>query len=95
MVIRRIKPLSLAKISGTVYAVIGLVIGAMFSVASLAGGFGSDATGGMGLGAIMGIGALFAFPVGYGVLGFVMSLIGAWLYNVLAGAVGGIELDVE
>ncbi len=95
MVIKRIGPLSLAKISGTVYAILGLVFGAMFSVASLAGGFGSDTAEGMGLGAMMGIGALFAFPVGYGVLGFVTSLIGAWLYNILASVVGGIELDVQ
>ena len=26
---------------------------------------------------------------------FVTTLIAAWLYNVLAGAVGGIELDLE
>jgi len=29
------------------------------------------------------------------VLGFVMSLVAAWLYNLVAGMVGGIELDVQ
>jgi hypothetical protein len=33
-------------------------------------------------------------PIVYGCLGFIMSLVGATLYNVLARTVGGIELDV-
>ena len=41
------------------------------------------------------VAAEVSFPVGYGVLGFVTSLIGAWLYNILASVVGGIELDVQ
>ena len=28
-------------------------------------------------------------------IGFVASLIGAWLYNALVGMVGGIQLDVQ
>ena len=95
MVIKRIGPLSLAKISGTLYAVLGLAFGAIFSVASLAGGLGSNTPEGAGLGALLGAGAIVAFPVLYGGLGFVMSLVVAWLYNILAGAVGGIELDVQ
>ena len=35
------------------------------------------------------------FPVLYGGVGFVATLIGAWLYNVVAGLVGGIEMDLQ
>ena len=35
------------------------------------------------------------FPVLYGVLGFLVTLLTTWLYNVVAGAVGGIELDLR
>jgi hypothetical protein len=31
----------------------------------------------------------------YGCLGFVTTLIMAWLYNVLAGIMGGVEIDVQ
>jgi hypothetical protein len=31
----------------------------------------------------------------YGIGGFVMTLIGAWLYNVVAELVGGIEVDIR
>ena len=92
MVINRIAPFSLAKISGTLYAALGLIFGALFSLIAMAGmaAGGSDSP----FGAIFGVGAIILFPILYGCIGFVASLIGAWLYNVLAGMVGGVELDV-
>jgi hypothetical protein len=33
--------------------------------------------------------------VAYGVVGFLMTLIIAWLYNGLARLVGGIEIDLR
>jgi hypothetical protein len=39
--------------------------------------------------------AVVVFPIFYGLIGFITTLIGAWLYNVLSGPVGGIQLDVE
>lgn len=94
MVIKRIGPVSCAKISGLLYAVVGLVVGAFFSLAALAGSVASD-TAGAGFAAILGVGAIIAFPILYGCLGFVSTLVGAAIYNVAAGAVGGIEMDVQ
>jgi len=91
MVINRIGPVSAAKISGTLYAVIGLILGALVSVAAMFGGMGS---GSGAMGAVFGIGAVILLPLLYGCLGFVATLIAAWLYNVLANMVGGVELDV-
>jgi hypothetical protein len=96
MIVRRVGPLSVAKISGVIYAIMGLIFGAIISVISLVGGAlapqGTDA--GMA-GMLFGAAAVVILPIFYGVLGFVMTLIGAWLYNLVAGWVGGIELDMQ
>ena len=95
MVIKRIVPLSLARVCGVLYAIVGLVAGCIFSVVALAGGFSSDTPGAGAFGAVIGAGSIIILPILYGCLGFVGTLIAAWLYNALAGAMGGIELDVQ
>lgn len=95
MVIKGIAPLSFAKVAGTLYAVMGLVLGCIFSLVAMAGGFGAGTSRAAGFGAIVGVGAIIFLPILYGVLGFIGTLIAAWLYNVIAGVVGGIELDVQ
>lgn len=94
MVIKRIGPLSLAKIAGLGYAILGLVFGACFSLIALAG-FAASKSGGVAAGALVGVGAIIILPILYGAIGFVMTLVSAWLYNVLAGMLGGVHLDVE
>jgi hypothetical protein len=95
MVIKRVGPVSCAKITGTLYAILGLFFGAIFSLVALAGGFSSDTSGAGGFGAVIGVGAIILFPICYGILGFVTTLIGAWLYNVLAAMVGGIVIETQ
>jgi hypothetical protein len=95
MIIRRIGPLSFAKLSGTLYAIIGLVLGGIFSLVALAGGFASDTAELAGVSAILGLAAVVVFPILYGLMGFVATLIAAWLYNVAAGIVGGVEVDIQ
>jgi len=95
MVIRRVGPLSCAKIAGTLYAVIGLVVGAFFSLLAMFSGFASNTDGAFPFSAMMGVGSIIVFPIMYACLGFVGSLIMAALYNVLANAVGGVEVDLQ
>jgi transmembrane protein DUF3566 len=95
MIIKRIGPLSVAKLTGMLYAILGLIFGGIFSLIALAGGLASNTDGGAGIGAILGVGAVIAFPILYGLIGFVATLIGAWLYNVAAGVVGGVEVDIQ
>jgi hypothetical protein len=95
MVIKRIGPMSCARIAGAVYAVMGLFIGIFFSIASLLGAAASQEAGSATMGLVFGVGAIFLMPIFYGCLGFVMTLFSAWLYNVMAGALGGIEIDVS
>ena len=54
------------------------------------------ATGAGTLGStFFGAGAIVFLPIFYGVLGFVMTLVGATLFNVVVGITGGIEVDVS
>jgi hypothetical protein len=95
MVLKRIGPLSLAKIAGTFYAIVGVVIGAVLSLIALAGGVGADTAQGRALSAFVGAGSIVILPILYGCFGFVGALISAWLFNAMAGLVGGIEMDME
>ena len=95
MVIKRLAPLSLAKIVGMLYVVLGLIFGAAFSLAAMAGTFAFDQADTPPFFRLMGTGAVFMFPIFYGCLGFIVSLVAAGLYNILAGLVGGIEIDIQ
>jgi hypothetical protein len=95
MVIKRVGPLSCAKIVGTLYIFVGLVMGGIFSLAAMAGAFASDTTEAPLIGAFLGVGSIIFFPLLYGCLGFISTLIGAWLYNIVAGFVGGVEMEVQ
>lgn len=98
MILRRIQPVSCAKVSGLVYALVGLLMGGLFALISLAGaGFGammSDA-GATWMSTFFGVGALVAFPLFYGVMGFIGGLITALIYNGAAHVAGGIEVELE
>jgi hypothetical protein len=102
MVIKRVGPLSVAKVSGLLYALMGLLFGAcislfMMAAGSLAGGPWADTPqlGGAMFGAIFGVGAIVFLPIFYGVMGFVFGGIGAAIYNVVAGWIGGIEIETQ
>jgi hypothetical protein len=85
---------------GVLYAIVGLLMGVVFSLvfvfAGLAGQL-SEVTGGMRagpLGFMLGIGSIIFFPICYGILGAVGGLIAAALYNVIAKYTGGIEIEL-
>ena len=94
MVVKRVNPLSCAKVAGVLYALMGLLFGVFFSLFATLGAFAAPDEGFGMLGAVFGIGAVVLMPIFYGCLGFVMTLITAALYNAVAGMVGGIEIDV-
>lgn len=91
MILRRIDPISTAKVAGILYALLGVILGLFMAL------FGSffDAASGGGFGGSFGIATIFIFPVMYGLIGLIGGLISAFLYNLVAGWVGGIELDFE
>lgn len=91
MILRRIDPVSTAKVAGILYALLGVLIGLFMAL------FGSlfDAASGGGFGGSFGVAAIFIFPVMYGIIGLIGGLISAFLYNLVAGWVGGIEVEFE
>jgi hypothetical protein len=101
MVIKRVSPMSAAKIGGILGVLVGLVIGACISLLMMAaGGMMSvaarpeDAAGGAIVGMIFGAGAIVVLPIFYGVISFIMGALYAALYNVAAKWMGGLEIEV-
>ena len=97
LVVRRIGAVSLAKIQGALYALLGLVFGAIFSLIALVGSALQTVSSGTGFpsqfGVLFGVGAIIIFPILYGAFGFIFGLILGGLYNLLAGVVGGVEIE--
>jgi hypothetical protein len=95
MVIKRVVPMSVAKIAGVVYAVVGLLFGAFMSLFAIGGAmFMPEGQGGV-FGALLGVAAIVVLPVFYGALGFIGTFIGALIFNAAAGVTGGIEVEVQ
>jgi len=100
MRIRRIDPISAAKVGGVLYAGLGLVIGACVSLVVMAiGGAaalsdeGSHAAPFVGL--LFGAGSIVILPIFYGVIGAVMMLLTALLYNLAAKITGGLVIELQ
>ncbi len=95
MILKRIGPLSVAKIAAVLYAVMGLFGGIIFALVSLAAGMIRPGESAGPFASAFGLGAIIWLPILYGCLGFVVALIAAALYNWVAGWVGGITLELE
>jgi hypothetical protein len=92
MVIKSVNVLKLGIFQGAMMAAFGLIVGLfMFMFSSMLGSMGNHGA----LGFIGGIGALIFLPIMYGIFGFIAGVISAFLYNLIAGVVGGIEIEVE
>ncbi len=103
MTIRRFNVFSVAKIQGFLGFVIGLLIGVVYglvvmifgaAISSLAPQSDSQAIGGVGA-IVIGLIIMIAVPVFYGILGFIGGAIGALVYNLAAGVVGGLKFELE
>ena len=100
--IRKLGVLSVAKMYALVLLVISLIISIPYGLfiiifsltgASSIGGQGGLALGGGGI--VFGLLFMVGLPIFYGVIGFVMGAVGALIYNIFAGIIGGIEIEVE
>jgi Transmembrane domain of unknown function (DUF3566) len=101
-VVRRVGPGSAFKIGLVLYAILGLILGIFMACISLVagslGGLSMPAGGAPGsrlFGFGMGMGAIIFFPILYGVIGGIFAAIGAVVYNLVAGWVGGLEIDIS
>ena len=89
--VQRIGVAQLAKIMGVLYLVIGFVIGlCIYLFSSLIPS--NPMTPGFKMGGVAG---LIFIPVLYGLFGYLGGAFMAWLYNLVARWVGGLEFEVE
>jgi len=95
MVVKSIGVVSVAKMYGAICAAAGLLIGILFALASVVGAGLAESSEVGFLGPMLGAGAVVALPIVYGIMGFIAGAIGAVLYNVFAGMVGGVRIEVE
>lgn len=86
--IARIGVLQTASFFGVLYAVLGLCVMPFFYAMTRFGGLPSETPFPFS-------GAFVLFlPLIYGAMGFVMTAIGALIYNLVAGWTGGIEIEL-
>jgi hypothetical protein len=95
IVVRRIGVISMAKIMGVIYSMIGLIVGTVFSLIAVTGeAVGSPVGGSSGLSeTMMGIGAIILFPIVCGVAGFVLGLLSGAIYNLAVRIIGGVAIE--
>ena len=92
MVLTHIEPISLAKVYAVLYGIMGLLIGLPVGcIATFVGSQVSDA------GPLAGVGfaAIIIYPVMFAIIGFIGGIISAFLYNIVAGWVGGVEVEFD
>jgi hypothetical protein len=92
-IVKSVGVMSVAKIMGLIYACLGLIFAPLFLFVGLVGSaLGQQKAPFAG---VIGIFVAVFMPVLYGLMGFIMGAIGAFLYNQFARWVGGFELELE
>ena len=97
--LKKIRPLSLAKVSTIAMAIFGLIMGIIYALlGNLLSKLPADALAQAGLTSgtsfIFGPLAIILLPIFYAILGFLSGLVGAWIYNLTAKWVGGVEIEL-
>lgn len=100
MILKRIEPMSCAKVYGLICVFIGLIAGifvaGIFWVTSHLFGPGMDSDIPLrGMSYLFGGGAIISFPIMYGIMGFIMGYLSAVIYNWIANMIGGIEMEFD
>ena len=90
MRLKRIKVLSLGKVYTVLMAIIGLFTGIYYAVLGISFGVRQGFSG-----AWLALFNIIITPVYFAIIGFVIGVICALLYNIVAKWVGGIKLEFE
>ena len=83
--LKRIEPMSLAKLAGLFGLILGVIADIVISLGfTVTGESMTSLSGGM----------LIMLPIAYGLLYFLSGLIFSWIYNILAKHIGGGKLII-
>jgi len=93
--LKRIEPGSAFKLGAVSYAIIGLLLGIIFALISMVGGALVPASETGLFRMLFGAGAIVFLPICYGIIGGISAALGAVIYNLVAGWVGGLEVDIS
>ena len=99
--LRRVGVLSAGVFAGVAGALVGLVVAAFVLLLSLVGFAAQAGAGGAAGGppqvpfAAVGIGMVLFAPVFYGIMFFVVGIVYALLYNLVASMTGGLEIELD
>jgi hypothetical protein len=93
--IRRVGVLSLGTMLAAIYAVLGLLLLPFFLIVGIFGALAEQSGGAeaAGAGIVMVVFAIL-MPIFYGVMGFISGVIAGFIYNLVAGWTGGIEIEL-
>ena len=95
--LKSITPLQAGKMLGALHGAMALVFVPFFLLFALVGSFlpkSAEAPPPLAIFAI-GLGLAILMPLFYAATGFVMGLLGALIYNLIAKWFGGIEFEIE
>ena len=82
--VRRVGVMSVGKIGLVTYGLIAGLFGVVVALVTL-----------FTTGPLEALGWLIGIPIGYGVLGFIGGILSAWIYNLVAGWVGGMKIELS
>jgi len=93
-VLKRIGPASAFKVGLVLYAILGLIAGVLCSlVAATGASFAPHAH--LSFAGTVGLFAVILCPIVFGITGSVAAVISAFLYNLVSGWVGGVEVELN
>jgi hypothetical protein len=94
MIIKRINVVKLAIFQACMGIAFGVIAALLFMLigSTMLSHIGGQSAA---VGVAGGMAMLIFLPIMYGVAGFIFGAIAAALYNLIAGVIGGIEIDVE
>ncbi|MGZ4812521.1 MAG: hypothetical protein ACXVZI_07100 [Terriglobales bacterium] len=93
--IKSLGVMSVAKVAGLCYGAMGLCFAPIFLLISTVASVAARHAGTPGFPPFFGVVFAVCAPFLYGAMGFVMGALGALVYNLIAGWIGGIELDLQ
>lgn len=94
-IVKHISPSSAFNVGLVVYGFVGLIIGVICAVLALAGVSFVRSLHMPFVGALAALLAVIVCPIVYGVIGAICAAIAAAIYNLAAGWVGGLEVEIN